>query len=674
MKEPSFNSTEDLDQLLSAMTDGPLSPAQEQRLADWLRQDAAARARYLDYMAVNTSLQWEYGAAAASRDTDCAGGPGASAGPEAPASWKRRLVPLSRPAVLAVSLAAVVILLLAILISGRWKVPSDPSLAAEAIATLASAENALWGNGVAPTAGQALPPGRLHLQSGRAAVRFERGATVTLSGPAQLELESRGSALLRSGRATVRAPEEARGFMLKTPSSDFVDLGTEFGVLVNPDASTEVHVFEGMVAARPRASEVAVTLYQDEAARIDAQWGEVVAVEFNPGEFPALAARPAQPAPEPKAAPAPAPLPDGARVIFLGDRATDRETHLLLVIQALAHLPPEQPPRLFNAGENFRLAFSEAAFAEQVLRFNPTHAVLEFGAQIALDPKGRSPLEFERDITRLLDRLAAADIEALIATAYPPGARFAEAEKKAAAFNAILRRLALERGLRVADYEAQFRRASSYGPPLVVENGIFPTHAGHREMAVALLRAMGFDKARLEGTLQTGLLPGVITQWKILQRPDEHPLEAAAVARLLPDEFWTSLELPQQDALSRRLPEQTWTITYRDRARGFATHLLRPESKSLVGAAILENAHPREVVFNTGALLRRIWLNGEKIFDNGGRWSGWHAGKERIPARLKAGSNTILIEAKDSFFLSITDRADWPLPPPPAAVSVAREF
>lgn len=34
------------------------------------------------------------------------------------------------------------------------------------------------------------------------------------------------------------------------------------------------------------------------------------------------------------------------------------------------------------------------------------------------------------------------------------------------------------------------------------------------------------------------------------------------------------------------------------------------------------------------------------------------------PDRLEAGQNTILIEAGQSFFLSLTDKRDWPLPQP----------
>ncbi len=62
--------------------------------------------------------------------------------------------------------------------------------------------------------------------------------------------------------------------------------------------------------------------------------------------------------------------------------------------------------------------------------------------------------------------------------------------------------------------------------------------------------------------------------------------------------------------------------------------------------------------FNTGANLQSIWLNGRRIFALDG-FTGWHAGKERIAARLEQGRNVVLIETGNEFFLSITDENTW---------------
>jgi len=97
------------------------------------------------------------------------------------------------------------------------------------------------------TAGDRLIPGVVSLESGDALIQFDGGAALVLSGPATLEIETAGSATLRSGNATIRAPEEAAGFMLRTPTTDMIDLGTEFSVSVEDSGTTELHVTEGDV-------------------------------------------------------------------------------------------------------------------------------------------------------------------------------------------------------------------------------------------------------------------------------------------------------------------------------------------------------------------------------------------------------------------------------------------
>lgn len=119
------------------------------------------------------------------------------------------------------------------------------------VATLVRADGAQWTGG-APREGQRLVPGKLRLASGSAMLQFDSGATAILTGPAELALDSATTATLRVGRVTVRAEDEAFGFTLRTPSSDVVDLGTEFAVSVESGGASEVHVLEGLVEATAR--------------------------------------------------------------------------------------------------------------------------------------------------------------------------------------------------------------------------------------------------------------------------------------------------------------------------------------------------------------------------------------------------------------------------------------
>ncbi len=49
----------------------------------------------------------------------------------------------------------------------------------------------------------------------------------------------------------VRATDEATGFRLQTPSSELIDLGTEFAVRVADAGATTLNVLEGEVSVRP---------------------------------------------------------------------------------------------------------------------------------------------------------------------------------------------------------------------------------------------------------------------------------------------------------------------------------------------------------------------------------------------------------------------------------------
>jgi hypothetical protein len=155
--------------------------------------------------------------------------------------------------------------------AGDW-LATSPEADVQDVATLLFADECRWQTeGRDPVEGQRLARGELHLVQGLALVRFDGGAAALLSGDVRLELETRGSARLHRGRLTVRAPDEAVGFTVRTPASDVVDLGTEFAVQVAPSGATELHVLDGAVeyrkpAERPGSGEL---LHGGQAIRFD---------------------------------------------------------------------------------------------------------------------------------------------------------------------------------------------------------------------------------------------------------------------------------------------------------------------------------------------------------------------------------------------------------------------
>src|SRR5262249_41504777 len=115
------------------------------------------------------------------------------------------------------------------------------------IAWLVNAQNCQWSEGE-PVAG--MQAGKIFkLERGLAEICFLCGARVVLEGPARLELLSEKSARLLHGKLTARVPGPATGFAILSPQGKVIDLGTEFGIVVSDNGTTEVYVFQGKVEA-----------------------------------------------------------------------------------------------------------------------------------------------------------------------------------------------------------------------------------------------------------------------------------------------------------------------------------------------------------------------------------------------------------------------------------------
>ena len=121
------------------------------------------------------------------------------------------------------------------------------------VATLTATHNAQWGNTPAERAlarGFKLQAGtRLTLTAGFAEITTHDGAVAILEAPATIELLNNDNALrLHAGKLVgICETDSSKGFLVRTPHMDVIDLGTRFGVDASRFNVTEVHVFEGVV-------------------------------------------------------------------------------------------------------------------------------------------------------------------------------------------------------------------------------------------------------------------------------------------------------------------------------------------------------------------------------------------------------------------------------------------
>lgn len=117
-----------------------------------------------------------------------------------------------------------------------------------------------------PVQGAPLTPGILRLEEGLAQIDFFGGASVSLSGPAELELVTPDKAILHRGRLRADVPPAARGFEVLTADVRLEDLGTTFGLSVGEDNSADLIVFDGEVVAHGSGEPISIT--DGEAAKL----------------------------------------------------------------------------------------------------------------------------------------------------------------------------------------------------------------------------------------------------------------------------------------------------------------------------------------------------------------------------------------------------------------------
>jgi hypothetical protein len=125
----------------------------------------------------------------------------------------------------------------------------------QVLGRVAGLHDVVWSDGATPlTFGDRIETGQvLDLASGVVELLLSSGAKVTIEGPARFEATSELEANLEVGKIAAAAPRVARGYTVLTPTAELVDIGTQFGVLVDDRGDSELHVFDGDVVARSRS-------------------------------------------------------------------------------------------------------------------------------------------------------------------------------------------------------------------------------------------------------------------------------------------------------------------------------------------------------------------------------------------------------------------------------------
>ncbi|HPO69848.1 MAG TPA: FecR domain-containing protein [Anaerohalosphaeraceae bacterium] len=160
----------------------------------------------------------------------------------------------------------------------------------EPVAVLVDQYNARWAsNGQEMNPGLQLFNGQpLYLMQGVAKILFDYGAEVVIQGPAEVVLISPEKVSLQHGRLYANVPRKATGFIVETPRSTVIDLGTEFGIKVDVTGAMDIHMFKGkanlVLGPKGRAEDNTILTAQ-QARRIDAETGAMIPIEVQPNSF-----------------------------------------------------------------------------------------------------------------------------------------------------------------------------------------------------------------------------------------------------------------------------------------------------------------------------------------------------------------------------------------------------
>ncbi|MEI6520442.1 MAG: GDSL-type esterase/lipase family protein [bacterium] len=340
-----------------------------------------------------------------------------------------------------------------------------------------------------------------------------------------------------------------------------------------------------------------------------------------------------------------------SRMVFFGSSTTDGNTYPTLIQQALAEAK-HPVPLCINAGIGGNVAAEMLKRIDRdVLFYKPTMVIIQSGSN---DVSRKVPIDdYIQTVKKIIERLQAEKILVIAVTTNIRGEKLIADEKTVVEFNDALRKLAETQNVRIADSFSLQAKARTDGKLVIENDGLHPNFLGQSLIARAILDVMGFADVPVPAKQNIKMYPGVITEWQIKPVADGKVLDEQSVAALAIDESWVKYKLPEIDVMTN------WWLDS-ERQRGFAVSLSTciGKAKRYYGIANIDAEKPRDVYLNTGAGLQTIWLNGKRVYKNV-EYTGWHAGRERLPVKLQAGKNVLVIEAVDNFFLSATDVMEW---------------
>ena len=264
MSMPGSNlQTEKLLRLIDKLIDGSIESEEFNLLTDLIGNDPEALATYADYLNIHAALRQNFRSHSEFKnirmDLEAENQTESRISKPATRSPNRAIKYLG-------ALAASLVLGVGFLWSPNENPkPMQPSIAAaskptvpapevpkaenvERVAVLTRLVDVVWDeNSAAVKLDTPLSRQKLNIKSGLMQIEFYCGAAVIIEGPAAFDLVAPDRGFVHYGKLRAHVPARARGFTIGTESGEVIDLGTEFGLDITRDGSSELHVIDGEV-------------------------------------------------------------------------------------------------------------------------------------------------------------------------------------------------------------------------------------------------------------------------------------------------------------------------------------------------------------------------------------------------------------------------------------------
>jgi hypothetical protein len=244
--QDAMNPVSELSELAGRYADGIAAPAEISALEIAIRDDAEFRRWFVRFLHLDAALSGQPGIAAPLLRPGGGTGSGWTSGrPGASTSaWWRGGA--------AVAAGLFILVGVALPFAGDVDVTGSP-------AYLVASAQAQWSDPEIELCLRSgdLPHGLLRLESGSAEFCFQNGAGASLLGPATVRFTGPDALLVQDGQVLCRCPTPESRITVTTPTTQVVDLGTEFAVAVAREAgSTRVTVIRGEVRVGTTATAV----------------------------------------------------------------------------------------------------------------------------------------------------------------------------------------------------------------------------------------------------------------------------------------------------------------------------------------------------------------------------------------------------------------------------------